>query len=519
MRFSRVAVGLLALAAGLQVTPEAMAEEEVQVLPGSATRIERSPPSEDATFYLRIATTESECDDLTYPFNEDPGLCTPVIEPGRGNVRLAAQVRGGARGGALALPFRVDENGVAVDPHQYIKVSHGVDDVRNGEVSQGVERRVELIPHGEVSGDQLFVLLIDRSPSMNATDGGRLTRMERTQRALLDPGVIGNFFKGRNNRVLLLTFSNDVVPLGNRGSYELISDRGRYEELVSQLSTGGSQTNLYHSIGHVVDNVLEAREVQSFTSSGTGEYAQVTVVVLTDGFDWSNSQDTCGSNARQLRSLLGKLNRLQDQPNPPTIYTVGLGRKALSGFPWIPEGDDPVRYRDEVRALLNTPPTPEALCGESVNALIDPPSGVGLEEAGIDNASLEWIAHVGGGEAYVRRGPRQLAEAFKGAAARRFEWFEVRYHTDPTYFNQSFETELRMQAFVDARAKLRVHPPGWFSTPERHDVGDDWIGEVSPVRATFAFAVPVLGAMLSMLFLGSATYNLRRWLTRLRPRG
>jgi hypothetical protein len=516
----KVAFALLSLSLSFGVNSSAYADEgdNLQPVTGSVSRMEVLEGNEGDAYYLRVFSSENECQNLTDQFGEDYRDCMPIVDPGNGNVRLAVQVVGGRDNSPLPLPLRVSDETYTVNPHRYIKVSHGVDDVRDGEENQGVERHVEIVPHGEVSGNQLFVLLIDRSPSMNANDGGRLTRMEKTQRALLMDSVVDGFFGGRNNRVLMLTFSNDVRGLGSGTGYELVSDRGRYRDLVGQLSTGGTQTRLYESIGTVVDQVLTHGDVTSFTSSGTGVYAQVTVVVLTDGFNWTSSSDTCGSNTRELVRLLRRLKSLSEEANPATIYTVGLGTEAITGFPWIQQGEDLVLYDDQVRAYLDQPPTPSTLCGSLADSYIDPSSGAGLEDAGIDNASLAWIAHVGGGDTYVRRGARQLAEAFEGAAAKRYEWFELRYHTDPTYFNQSFETELHLQAFADASARVMFYPPAWFGLPEATTTDEDWMGEPTPLRATLGFVIPVVGLAISLVFVGSASFNLRRGLTRSRPK-
>ena len=237
MSFRKLLVAMCVLS-----LPLASADDDLGSIPGSMTRMEVMERDEGDSYYLRVFSTENECQNLTDQFGEDYQDCMPIVDPGNGNVRLAVQVVGGRDNSPLPLPLRVSDETYTVNPHRYIKVSHGVDDIRDGEDNQGVERHVEIVPHGEVSGNQLFVLLIDRSPSMNANDGGRLTRMEKTQRALLMDSVVDGFFGGRNNRVLLLTFSNDVRALGGGGSYELISDRNRYRDLVGQLSTGGTQT-------------------------------------------------------------------------------------------------------------------------------------------------------------------------------------------------------------------------------------------------------------------------------------
>ena len=68
-----------------------------------------------------------------------------------------------------------------------------------------------------------------------------------------------------------------------------------------------------------------------------------------------------------------------------------------------------------------------------------------LENRGIDNVSLEWIAKVGGGQSFVSKDKKGLANAFIQAAALRYKWFELRYKVSPTWFRETFITKLQIK--------------------------------------------------------------------------
>ena len=159
--------------------------------------------------------TESDCQQL-----KNEGMlerledCLPRVETGNGNVRLAYRLLDG--GVPLALPVQRDVQG-RIDPHRFVSVSHEGDDIRNrSEGSRsGIDQKLQLIPHGETTeAAQLFVLLIDRSNSMRNDDGTGTTRLERVQQALLTRSVVERFFSSDKNRVMVMSFAQDVRSTG-----------------------------------------------------------------------------------------------------------------------------------------------------------------------------------------------------------------------------------------------------------------------------------------------------------------
>jgi hypothetical protein len=356
---------------------------------------------------------------------------------------------------------------------------------------------------------------------MRKNDGTGSTRMERVKRALMSREVTERFFSSENNRVLVLSFAQNVVPMGKSGpTFELIDSEARYLQVIGGLRADGSWTHLYDAVAYAATGALERPEVERYLRE---QKALPTVIALTDGFDNQNSQETCGDNAQALSKLLSTLRRKRASASAevlaPVVYTVGLGKPALPEFPYAAGGLEGTEAERAHREKLIKRPTPEGLCGAAASTLIDPPGGAaGLEDKGIDNASLEWIAFRGGGRSVVTTELQDLISAFQQAAAKRYEWFELRYHTDPTYFRQSFEVALKTEAFVSTRAKVRFHPPTAFSFPEASVTEAGWWGERTPFRSTTALVLPFLGLCISLAFLGAATFNLRRALTREQPR-
>jgi hypothetical protein len=109
-------------------------------------------------------------------------------------------------------------------------------------------------------------------------------------------------------------------------------------------------------------------------------------------------------------------------------------------------------------------------------------------------------------------------QAFERAAAKRYEWFELQYHTDPTDFRQSFEVTLKTKAYADTQASIRFHPASAFDLPEAQASVGAVMGAAAPFRSTAALFLPLLGVLISLAFLGAATFNLRRALSRETPR-
>ena len=109
--------------------------------------------------------------------------------------------------------------------------------------------------------------------------------------------------------------------------------------------------------------------------------AQPTIIALTDGFNNEKADDVCSDNANRLQRLVQTIRRVRNDPEVdiryrPLIYTVGLGTPILPRF----------RLPRENRAEVSS----GRLCSRNREVLIDG----NLENRGIDNASLSWIADV-----------------------------------------------------------------------------------------------------------------------------
>jgi hypothetical protein len=496
--------------------PGDVSELELERIPGSLTRVE-SGLSEPTAVQLDLMATEEDCQRLINEGVLKTQLeCRPQVDAGNGNVRLVYRILD--NGTPLALPMQSDPVTGLVSPHRYMSVMHQTEGVRDGwadESAQAITRHVSITPHGEsTEAAQLFVLLIDRSDSMRKKDGGRVSRLDRLKKALSSRAVTDRFFDNDMNRVLVLSFAQDVRAVSG-----LIANKRSYLEVVSDLRANGSWTHLYDAVDYSISTALQDKAVETYLRD---ERALPTIIALTDGFDNQNSRESCGDNAAALKPLLRRIKRKRAEKSDvlaPVIYTVGLGKKALPDFPYVGEEKKGEDKRKASAAKMLKNPTPQGLCGSAADTIIDPPGRApGLEDQGIDNASLEWIAFRGGGKSVVTTKLSDLIAAFEQAAAKRYEWFELRYHTDPAYFRQSFRVRLKTEAYVSTTAAIRFHPPTAFSFPEPEVSESGWWAPSAPFRSTTSLVLPLLGCCISLAFLGAATFNLRRALTRERPR-
>jgi hypothetical protein len=498
--------------------PGDVSELDLELIPGSLTRVENAISDPTAT-QLDLMATQEDCQRLINEgVLEEMSECLPQVDAGNGNVRLTYRILD--NGTPLALPMQVDPATNKVSPHRYMSVMHQTEGVRDGwadDSDAAITRHVSITPHGEsLEAAQLFVLLIDRSDSMRKDDGGKTTRMGRLKKALLSRAVTDRFFSNDQNRVLVLSFAQDVREVGGRGGpFQLIGDPDDYFNVIQGLRADGSWTHLYDAVEFASTTALERPEVQKYLLD---QKALPTVIALTDGFDNQNSAETCGDNASALSSLIRKLKKKRsasEEVLAPVVYTVGLGSPALPDFPYVAEGKTDEEKRKASIGKMLKRPTPEGLCGAAAGRIIDPPGRApGLEDDGIDNASLEWIAFRGGGKSVVTTKLSDLIAAFEQAAAKRYEWFELRYHTDPSYFRQSFRVRLKTEAFVRTSAEIRFHPPTAFSLPEPSVSESGWWAPSAPFRSTTSLVLSILGFCVSLAFLGAATFNLRRALTR-----
>jgi hypothetical protein len=461
-----VLAGLLAVSA---------CSSDLAPIPGTAVRIAQPEQGKDTDLKLRIFTSETDCATLA---PADLPHCLPWVDRASGEVHLAFRFFLGA-----------DPWPVPITREQ-IEVLHQGSVIQEGQNEQSFD----LVPHDPVRAQQLFVVLIDGSASMN--EPARNPRIERVRAALLDSDVIQAFFPDQvRTGVLLLAFAGaNVRPVG--GEMKVVERPREYRRLVQQqLRAEGGYTHLYDAVQYATGPLLtDVPAVRTFLQAAN---AAPTIVALTDGFNNEASDDTCGKNAPRLESLLEHLVEVRrgegDLRTRPQVFTVGLGR------PFHPSFTLPER-RERV--------DPALLCRRKyVNAPID---GY-LESVGIDNASLTWIADAGGGRAYVKQDASGLGEAFRAAAAERYEWFEIRYRLDPFHLRRSFRTTLRLLAFANAEASVRIHPSGWYDGPPGARQADGWTAR-STLRQSVGLVLPVLGLLLALGLLPPALFNARRLL-------
>ncbi|HJN75115.1 MAG TPA: vWA domain-containing protein [Myxococcota bacterium] len=457
-------------------------------VPGTTLRVGAVEMTEGTEMDMLVFRDELDCE-AAWVRQEDMKYCTPYVDRASGQVRIGVQFQ--LEGDDVAYPLPLTR--------ENIEVYHSGGRVRPDE---GVER-VEVIPHGPNRNAQLYVLLIDGSSSMNQTDtsmfqSSGVPRIERVREALLLDEVVDAFFReGVETGVVLLSFTNGrPTPVGS-DEIEVILEPKKYRNRVKKhLGVRGGYTHLYDAVGYAASELSADPAVARFMARYE---ATPTIIVLTDGFNNLSSSDTCGGNARRLTNLLESLKELRDVDKTdisqrPTIYTVGLGTPLLAN-----------RKVREAAQTGRVEVQPSDVCGKFAKRKIDGD----LERFAIDNASLVWIARQGGGSAYTRRDSRGLGEAFRDAAAVRYDWFEVRYQLDVAYLRRSFDTKIRLKDFSQAESAITLYPSAWFDGPPAEIDSEGWAQPV-PFRQSAAFMMPSLGLLVGLSFLGAALYNIRR---------
>ncbi|MEL6350060.1 MAG: vWA domain-containing protein [Myxococcota bacterium] len=458
------------------------ASEKLMPIPGTTTRIGEPVSKEGSELYMELFTERPRCEIVVS--EEDVDACMPYIDRATGEVRLSFQLQSGDS--VLALPLAED----------HIRVAHMGREVKDNAENQSVE----LIPHEPQSSRQLFILLIDGSASMREEVRPGVNRMDEVRSALLLPGVKDAFFPDDNKTAVAVFEFTEGTPEPLGGKLTLLENKKEYTQQIRQhLRIRSGYTHLYDAIRYVSEEVIQKGPVYEWLQRNNG---QPTVVALTDGFNNIRRLDKCGDNAQRLTGLLGLLQRLRKDSTPttrPSVYTVGLGRPLRPSY----------TFPDRLGPRLNE----RELCGRFVRREIDGD----LERQGIDNVSLKWIAYFGGGRTYVRRNKKGLGEAFQAAAAKQYEWFEVRYRYDPYYMRRSFETRIRLTSFASAEGWVQFHPSAWLDAPPGAKRPDGW-AKKSSYRATLVLILPILGTLTVLSYLGAAWFNTRRVLSgRTRP--
>lgn len=451
---------------------------------GSSYRISAYQPAEKSEINLQIFSREQDCYEGTAKSTveeADKALCAPRVDRASGQVHL----------GFMLLDS--ETRGLSPQPLQKADISLSHD---NGAV---LDEDYELIPHGSQRRGQLFILLIDGSGSMYGED----RKIDRVKKALLNKGVVQSFYPsgGVRTGVVLLRFSDAErpVPIGS-AEPTVIEDAKTYRQIVRDelAQPSGGYTHLYGAVRYAMADLLREPDVLRWLEVNS---AQPTIVALTDGFNNEAADDTCASNAPRLQETLEVISEARNlgaATTRPVLHTVGLGDP-------IPPTFKP--RRGQVSAA--------ALCGARAYDRIDG----GLEEQGIDNASLKWMAEVGGGITHTG-GSGQLASVFEMTAAERYDWYEVYYRVDPTFHRRPFTTEIRLNNYARASSTVDFLPSGFVDHPTADLPEDDeGVGfEDRTLRHSAALIMPLLGLLVLLTYWVPATFNARRAIFR-RPLG
>ena len=465
-------------------------EDKLSKIDGTTLRIGTPKSSDDSDVVLKLYTQEKDCERLLKRRKEDPLFpkCLPWVNRGAGEVRLSFSFVLGDD------PYRLPVE------RKHLSVTHNGRLIQEG-MSNDVQ--VELIPHDPVHVKQLFILLIDTSGSMNIQDSyADKNRMDIVKTALTQNNVQAAFFpEDVKTAVLLYEFTEgDPRPIG--GNLKFIEDREDYKNLISTIQPRGGYTHLYNSIEYAAVDLLKNEAVRDWMEVNE---AQPTIIALTDGFNNERADDVCSDNAGRLQRLIEAIRRVRGDPEidiryRPFIYTVGLGT------PILPRFELPKANRAEVSS--------GRLCNRNREIRIDG----NLENRGIDNASLTWIADVGEGSSFVKRSARGLGEAFTSAAAKRYLWYELRYKIHPSHLDRQFVTRLRLNTFAESSAQVNFYPNAWIDLPPGKNLKESEWSEKQSILHSLSVFIPILSLLIFVPMLSPMLMNVRRILSGRRRR-
>ena len=470
MRYSPVLLSLLF--GWLLVATACQTELYPKPIRGTTYRIGEQKPADESEITIHIFDDIWDCSNQQV---EDVYGCQPQADRSSGELRLGFFLRDPQTLDLLPRSLRKDE----------ILVMHN--DARQDEF--------ELIPKEPIKSGQLFILVVDGSSSMFENEGERI---QKVYQALLNKRVIAGFYPEDNNKtgVVIVRFNKEVSGLDG-GVPRILKTPEQYEAMVKNhlMTRTGGFTHLYDAAKYAVTELLEQDKIREFLMTKS---AEPTIVLLTDGFNNEQGRDTCGDNAPRLQAALDIIRDRRKSVGSlqPRVFAVGLGS------PWNNK-KKPKGFNQKVTA--------SALCGQWVNNTING----GLEKNGIDHISLEWMAEVGGGQAFVRRNPKGLADVFQAAAAARYKWYQLYYRVPDNYYHRrSFEVQLRLQGYERAYTTVTIHPSGWLDAPTgAHAPGQYWFSP-TPLRRSVALIMPILGLLVFLNFVGAATFNARRTIFR-----
>ncbi|MCB9668826.1 MAG: VWA domain-containing protein [Alphaproteobacteria bacterium] len=447
---------------------------------GSTYRIEEDRKDEQSEMIIDILTTDYECANAQI---DELDLCRPKVDRANAEVHVSFVLRD---------PTSLQTVPVALSADQ-VEVEH----------ARSPQANMELIPHNPRSAGQLFIVVIDGSSSMNLIDGnGTARRIDRVKQALRSQKVLDAFYPpgDTSTAVVLMMFTDQLRPLDGETVKVIRAKKEYLRQIDEYLEPRGGFTHLYGAVRESTTKLLREPEVAEFLGARA---AQATTIVLTDGFNNQEASDTCGDNVLRLTKTLEVVRqaRAKNSTVKPILYMVGLGSKYRNG---------------EKPESTTVTPSRANLCGKYADDRID---GL-LENQGIDHVSLSWLAEAGGGKSYVKKKSKDLAKVFADAAAKRYQWFELRYRViDPMWHRQSFETRVELRQSYRAGTTVTFLPNPWIDGPTASvPPGGRWM-QLTPIRHAFTLLMPILGALVFLSFVGAAFFNATRAVfRRARPR-
>jgi hypothetical protein len=450
--------------------------DDTTAITGTTLRMGRPEIKGQTNYALRVFTSEEDCAKAESIRDEERKDCLPFIDRATGTVQLSFQLL-------------VDQNPtpMTLRPEAFTVLHDKSNPTTNG------DDRVQVIPHQETAIGSLYVLLIDGSGSMGIVDNPAtgLSRMEKLRRALLRPDVLESFYRGgtSGSAVAPLVFRGGLpTPLGGKW---VVDEPSEYKRLVrDELQVGAGYTYLYQAVKYAASGLAEQPDVRrAVLTRGLSP----TIIALTDGFNNENPADTCGDNAPRLQALLDELTQMRLGRGvagyQPEVFTVGLGVRAWKKF----------------KLPTQNSVSPGQICKRWAEERIDG----NVENLGVDNAALDWIAQVGGGDSFVKSTPEGLAEAFLAAARKRHMWFQVRYKVDPFYLRRGFNTTIRLSSPYQVETTVPVYPNAWIDGPPGVAGEDGW-PRAAPFRASLVVVMSILSLLVAWNYLPAAVFNVRR---------
>ncbi|MFK7930203.1 MAG: hypothetical protein AB8H79_18590 [Myxococcota bacterium] len=417
--------------------------------------------------------------DENYFSNHDERInsCVPKVDRATGQVQLS-----------FRLAQRDNPNKLLMLPleQKHIRVAHAGRQVP----------MFDLESYNPTRAGQLFLLLIDHSGSMRIEDGEGVSRMQRVKNALW---LNRKTFINSDAAVALFRFTTSLQGLNGSSYKDVVPMRSTkaFKAELEQLGGGAGFTHMYKAVDRAVGDLID-KDTAVARFLGQNDM-QPTIVLLTDGFNNTRGDELCKDNASQLSRALATVKNARRKPpsKRPEVYTVGFGVGFRPGFT-PPEDEIKVRTK--------------ALCGKFENNRIDGD----LDKARIDNVSLQWLAAVGGGRAFIKRDYRELERVFAETAPERFVWYKAKYQADPIlYHRTNVVSKISITGMANASSSVMLYPSAWFDAPSgKLPEGESVWVEPGDIRRATAFAVPALAGLIFLTFLGPALFNTRRALFR-----